>query len=179
MLFVFDAIVNIESTLVLSVLPTIGIKDPTAFFTDRLSTESEDADRKFCKDMTNEKSVTKPVITHLINFFIWASIDAKEKFEDILLIREEDKNKHVSGIRMLLEMRCKIVDINETAVEKTAPEKELPDEMQSETITGIADAQKTFNDSTDSFTRFKVCCIDGKHIAIIEMNTADEYVFCR
>ena len=80
---------------------------------------------------------------------------------------------------MLLEMRCKIVDINETAVEKTAPEKELPDEMQSETITGIADAQKTFNDSTDSFTRFKVCCIDGKHIAIIEMNTADEYVFCR
>ena len=70
MLFVFDAIVNIESTLVLSVLPTIGIKDPTAFFTDRLSTESEEAERKFCKDMTNEKSVTKLVITHLINFFI-------------------------------------------------------------------------------------------------------------
>lgn len=44
--FVFEAIVKKESTVVESVLPTIGTKEPTAFFIDRFNIVSDECDKK-------------------------------------------------------------------------------------------------------------------------------------
>lgn len=142
------AIEKIESMLDDSVLPTIGTNEPTADFIERFSTESDATDKKFWSVIVKENNVIKTPIDHLMNFLICCSAKDKFMYEEKLLIRAKDKYITVSGIRRCLDTVSIITEINETDVEKTAPEKEFADITQRLKTMGIAADEKTLVEST-------------------------------
>ncbi len=145
-----DAIENTESILDESKFPTTGTNEPTALFIECFNIESEEDDKNVCNDIENENNVINAPITHLINFLICLSS------EDIFIDAEKLDNKAnviytiTSGIKMLSETVSSNAAIKDTEVEKTEPEKEFPEDIQSPSIIGIADEQNTFVDSMQS-----------------------------
>ncbi len=71
--------------------------------------------------------------------------------DEKLLMIENDKKIIVSGINKVLDIVSITIEINETEVEKTAPENEDAEATHRPSIIGIEDDENTFVDSTELF----------------------------